>query len=418
MGLLGAMLSAGCGVTTPWAATASDSAFSAQGTKGSRKGAVDWTVFVYMGGDNNLSDAAQADLNEMEAGLTSDRVRFVALVDQEGVGDSRILEIRHDPNGMNDTLVSPVVDDRGAVIPANHEVDTGSAQTMENFVKWSAKQYPSRNSMFVIWNHGGGAFTNPEHLKSFCWDDHSGNSLNLVDFWRTAQRISSKMKFDITGFDTCLLGHTETAYQLRDLSKFLVSSEKTEPGDGWDYKALAETLSRSPQMYPRELSSEIVKGYQAYYKNDRSTTTLSAIDLEKLKDRLVPNIDTLSSRLKDSLATPGTRDALKQVFAQALDLTATDEGEEDAVDLGLVTKMLVASPAVPGSIKEAAQGVSYELQRATVANLTTRTEPGVYNGLKIYMTLEGYNPAYGNGAHQIFGTTGWAKFLQAFNQRV
>lgn len=413
MTLLSTVLATGCGLG-PNLPGSTDASMSAQGTKGPKGNAADWTVFVYMAGDNSLSGAVTVDINEMEAGLNSDRVRFVALVDQDRQGDSRILEIQRDPNGFNFNPVSRVVDDGGAVIPANHEVNTGDPATLEKFMSWGVKNYPSRRSMMVMWNHGGGAFANPAHLKSFCWDDSSNEAhLNLVDFWRVSQRLSNKAKFDIIGFDTCLLGHLETAFQLRDLGSFLVSSEKTEPGNGWDYEALAKTLSQNPTMYPREFSAKMVSSYNDFYKKENtSDTTLSSMDLEKLKNRLVPSVGELSKALQSDLSNPSYGSEIKAILAQALDATGTGSGEEDAIDLGYFTGSLQKSSVLPSATKTLAARVSTELKAATVANMTT-TDPGLYSGMKIYYSPSNFNSYYGDASHQIFGTNPWVKFLQA-----
>lgn len=417
MTLLSTVLATGCGLG-PSLSGQTDASMSAQGTKGPKANAADWTVFVYMAGDNSLSGAVTVDLNEMEAGLNSDRVRIVALADQDRQGDSRILEIQHDPNGFNFNTVSRVVDDGGAVIPANHEVNTGDPATLEKFMSWGVKNYPSRRSMMVMWNHGGGVFANPAHLKSFCWDDSSNEAhLNLVDFWRVSQRLSNKAKFDVIGFDTCLLGHLETAFQLRDLGSFLVSSEKTEPGNGWDYEALAKTLSQNPTMYPREFSSKIVSSYNAFYKKENtSDTTLSSMDLEKLKNRLVPSVGELAKVLQSDLSNPSYGSEIKTLLAQALDATGTGSGEEDAIDLGYFTASLQKSSALPNATKALAARVSTELKAATVANMTT-TDPGLYSGMKIYYSQSNFNSYYGDASHQIFGTTPWVKFLQAVSTK-
>lgn len=411
--LVGSLL-AGCGLgAAPFDPTGAATS-TAAGTKGPKQGASDWVVFVYMGADNNLAPYASQDLNEMEAGLDSSRVKFVVLVDQQRQGDSRIVEVTRDPEGFNQTIVSPSVDDGGAVIPADHEVDTGSPDTLERFARWGAAHYPARRSMMVIWNHGGGAFAEPDDLKSFCWDDQSSHHLNLVDLWRVAQRLSDKMKYDIVGFDTCLLGHIETAYQLRDLTSFLVSSEKTIPGEGWDYQALARTLSSQPGIYPRELSAAIVRGYHDYYQQKNATATLSSIDLQKLKDRTVPALNQLSERLISELATPGFKASLNALLLKARKLSTAGAGEEDALDVGLLTGMIAQAPEMPAPIRALAEKARQEMARATVANMITKAPADAYTGMKIYFDVNFYIPAYQDPSHQFFGTTGWGRFIQAF----
>ena len=414
--LLTSMLLTGCGMA-PGLLGGGASSFELDGTKGSARSAADWTVFVYVAADNNLSRFATKDLQEMQAGLTSSRVRFVAMVDQAQQGDSRIVEISTPADGT--PAVQMVVDDRGAVIPASREVDSGSPETLKKFVEWGTANYPSRRSMFVIWNHGGGAFADPSHLKSFCWDDVTDSHLNLVDLWRVAQSVSNRTKFDIMGFDVCLLGHIETAYQLSRVSDFLVSSEKTEPGDGWEYGSLAQVLSKKPTIYPREFAAEIVKSYGNYYNRRGSNGTLSAIDLEKLKSRVVPAVNDLGKDLLANSGNAAVRASLVNDFKQALMHSASGNGEAAAIDLGYTAQLLTQDATLPASTRTLAGKVSQEFQRSVVANVTTgRTSNQVYQGLKVYFDLTQVNPNYTDPSKQFFGTTSWAQFVQAFAPKI
>lgn len=415
--LLSSMLLAGCGVATPGLFGGASNGFEIDGTKGPARKAAEWTVFVYVAADNNLSRFATKDLQEMQAGLSSDKVRFVAMVDQAQPGDSRIVEISTAANGQPATQT--VVNDGGAVIPASREVDSGSPETLKKFVEWGIKAYPSRRSMFVIWNHGGGAFADPTHLKSFCWDDVTESHINLADLWRVTQSVSSHTKFDIMGFDVCLLGHIETAYQLSRVSDFLVSSEKTEPGDGWEYGSLAEVLSKKPTIYPREFAAEIVKSYGNYYTKRGSNGTLSAIDLDKLKERVVPAVNGLATDLLATSGNAAVKASLVKNFKQALSMSATGNGEEAAIDLGYTAQLLNQDASLPQSTRTLASKVSQEFQRSVVANVTTgRTSNQVYQGLKVYFDLSQVNPNYTDPKKQFFGTTPWARFVQTFNPTI
>jgi hypothetical protein len=407
--MLSLALLTGCG-TPGFMLGGSGDTLEGLGTKDGK----DWTVFIYMAADNSLTEAADLDLNELEAGLTSDRVRFVVLVDQAKQGDSRILEIRPDSRGMNETLVSAAVDDQGAVIPASREIDTGSAATLKRFLEWGTKRYASRRAMLVMWNHGGATFSDPDHLKSFCWDDTSKTHLNLADLWKTAQHLATRTQFDITGFDTCLLGHLETAYQFKRISDFLVSSERVSPGHGWDYQALARTLSRKPGIYPRELADAIAKDYQAFYQRQGETTTISVTDLQKVGDRLVPSVNALAKNLTALVPARSSREALSESLFAALS-AASGSGERNAIDLGYFGDLLQKNPKLPKETHALAAKMTQELRRAVETNLTTGTAAGKYQGLKIYFAWH-YDKAYADPSHQFFGTQAWTDFLKAYDK--
>lgn len=415
---LAAAMATGCGSLAGLGQGAGASALDALGRKGQRTGDFEWTVFVYVAGDNNLSQAADWNLNQMEAAYGSDKVKIVAFVDQEGKGNARIHEIVRDPGGLNDKIVSPVVDDGGAVIPrGTHEVDSGKVETLDNFVRWASKKYQGHRSMLVLWNHGGSAFTHPEHLKSFCWDDEANNGIHLNQLYSVFNRFNTVQKFEITGFDTCLLGHLETAYQLKNLSQFVVASEKTEPGAGWNYEGWVKALSAQPSMSPRTLAGHIVQSFGNFYKEnpDMGPTTLSALDVEKLSDRLAPAVNQLGASLIKDLANPAARAAMTNTFDQVATLTANEEqGEVDALDLGYMARRLATlTPGLSDATKEAAKAVQMEVGRTVVANRTTQVKDAFYTGTKIYFGATGYNQMYAS-LNQRFGMGTWGEFVKAY----
>lgn len=408
--LLIASALAGCGTLLPMAGLRGASTLDAQGSKGPRGNDVEWTVFVYMAGDNSLSDFVTLNLNQMEAGLTSPRVKFVCLVDQAKQGDSRIVEITHDPAGMNDKVISPTVDDHGAVIPASHEVDTGSPDTLKRFLAWGAKTYKSHRSMLVIWNHGGSVYTDPDHLKSFAWDDTSNSHLNLIDFYRSVGAID-KQTFEVVGFDTCLLGHAETIYQLGTMTDFVVSSEKEEAGDGWNYEALARAMSANPDLTPRDVAGNAVKAYHDYYAKTQEAATLSAIDVKKMRQRAFPALDALSKNLLRDLGNANAFAGMRAVFDSAYQASATGDGEDDAIDLGLTMSLLTKCAALPADTRALANKAGQEAAAAVVGNATDNVPAGAYTGMKLYFDAQTFNATY----TKEFGTATWAHFLQAYS---
>ena len=100
----------------------------------------DWTVLIYMCGDNNLESYALDDLNEMEAagGTTAD-VNVVTMVDRcvnddisqgyiSGWSETRYYTIVGD--GDINTFTSPMNVSLG-------EMNMGLSQTLDDFINWT-----------------------------------------------------------------------------------------------------------------------------------------------------------------------------------------------------------------------------------------------------------------------------------------
>lgn len=405
-GLTVALVLAGCG-TLPLKPSGQHAALSATGTKGPRGDALEWTVFVYMAADNDLSSAVEPDLREMQATLTTAQARYIVLIDQARAGDSRILEIR----GNGREAVTRTVDDAGAVIPPGGEADTGSPATLERFVQWGTRHFPSRRSAFVIWNHGGTVFQDPAQYKSFCKDEQANTRLHLPDLWRVFQRQATAHKFDIAGFDVCLLGHIETAYQLGHVADFLVSSEKLVPGNGWDYSAIGTALSAKPALYPRELSERIVDGFGAYYGPKDASAVLSSVDLKKVRTRVVPAVNRLADALLVAARAPETKARLLGIFDQARKGVG-NRHERGAIGIGYLARLLVSDTELPEGVRTAARDLAVVFERAVIKHVATgwALRAGTYNGLQIYYDPTLFNPNYGSST--FFGTSRWAELLQ------
>ena len=111
-----------------------------------------WTVAVYLGGDNNLENGALLDLLEMQKGMPAKGCEVVALIDRhrdsddnsEDWTDTRVLRIRAGGDGTFDTFGKPV------------ERDTGDPRTLASFVGGVFRKFPAKRHAVVLWNHGGG----------------------------------------------------------------------------------------------------------------------------------------------------------------------------------------------------------------------------------------------------------------------
>jgi hypothetical protein len=61
-------------------------------------------------------------------------------------------------------------------------------------------------------------------------------------------------KFDIIGFDACLMGSLEVLSMTAPYADYAVLSQETEPSMGWAYTAFLKKLTSNPKIDPAELS--------------------------------------------------------------------------------------------------------------------------------------------------------------------
>ncbi len=260
----------------------------------------DWTFAVYIVGDNNLADAAWADLNEMEAVGSTAQVQVVAQYQLSSryavsVPEAYRTGVYRLPIGQDqdrDNLSSM----SNATTLGN--VDMSSSATLASFVKWAAETYPAKRLALVLWDHGMG------YQGGFVSSTlHTSMSLRkLLDGVR-----SSGVHADLLGFDACLMGQHEVAMAMRGVADVLLASEQVEPGSGYPYTPILTQLEQTPTMSAQDLGKVVVDAYIDSFTSSfrNQSVTMSVIDLsraEATNERLSSFAQTLNSQMSGQRA--------------------------------------------------------------------------------------------------------------------
>lgn len=92
-----------------------------------------------------------------------------------------------------------------------------------------------------------------------------------------AAMTGAPFKFDIIGFDACLMAGLEVAFQIRKFADFVIGSEEIEPAKGWQYDLVLRAVEGAAGA--RELSRAWVSAYsESMLKYGIRLVTQSAID--------------------------------------------------------------------------------------------------------------------------------------------
>ena len=298
------------------------------------KGSKRYTLMVYMIGSNleSRNAAATADLTEMlESGIDLTQTNVVVYAGGSERWNSNI------PAGHNSVLDLSRPEDDRIVAQTEQDVSMGAPQTLSAFLSYCDEHYPAEHTSIVFWDHGGGpvwGYGNDEL--------HGGDGL-LLDEMREALEDSpfaggKKRRFDWVGFDACLMGSIENMHLWKTYADYLVASEETEPGAGWDY-AFLQTLNQS--VDPQEIGKAIVDAYDDYYRSAQTEvsnpdTTLSCCDLSQADDA-VAALDDLLAEATESIRNGGYADLSRgRMATKTFGLVASNgrSAGYDLVDLG------------------------------------------------------------------------------------
>lgn len=292
-----------------------------------------WTVMVYLAGDNNLTEECVYSLQEMKRIDTGNRIKVTAQYDPRGrktpVHRYSINKAK-DPAGVSGVQgggkpllgkisddVTPVVEgtkkypyqsasrgqqeegagaSAGADAGVDPEANTGDPKTLFDFISWSVEQYKAVNYMVVLAGHGGG--TEEDFLLK---DENPRGSLSIPDLQRVFQAVKEVLdvEINILGMDVCLMSMGEVCYELKGLAQYVVSAEGYSATAGWPYgKILAELdagLQSGQNVSPEAVGRMIVNEYTNYY-SDYMVAGFSS-DLSVMDVR-VPAMTALADKVK------------------------------------------------------------------------------------------------------------------------
>ncbi len=237
--------------------------------KGSGKDKV--TILVYMCGTDleSRSGMATSDLNEMKKATLSSNVNLIIYTGGcSGWKTSGISNTVNQIYKIENGRLNCLEENMGKKAMTN-------SSTLQEFLEYGKKNYKANRTMLIFWDHGGGS------LSGYGYDEkYSGSgSMTLADIDKTLAKVN--MKFDIIGFDACLMATAENALMLSKYADYMVASEETEPGVGWYYTNWLTELSKNTSLSSLQIGKKIADDFvdECARSCAGQKTTLSVIDL-------------------------------------------------------------------------------------------------------------------------------------------
>ena len=234
------------------------------------------TIFIYMCGSDleTKQGLAGKNIDEMLSAEISGDVKIV--IETGGAQTWRSHDI--DNNAIQRYEIK---NGELKLLATLDNTNMGEAQTLTDFLAWGQENYPGEHTMLVLWDHGGGA------ANGLCFDENYGfEPLTLVELKTALENAKLKNKFDIIGFDACLMACMETAALVQDFADYMIASEEIEPSGGWDYKALVESYAGMDNAL--EVGKAVCDSYieKCRKKGKDLYSTLSVFDLSQTDNML------------------------------------------------------------------------------------------------------------------------------------
>lgn len=206
-----------------------------------------------------------------------------------------------------------------------------SKESYQSFLEWGLTDYDAEQMGVIISGHGAGIDgCAPDDNYTYSYGGQSFRySLeirDIVDATDNALEACDRSKFTWMGFDCCLMQCADTASVLADYFDFMVASQETELGEGWDHDTYLKKLVTNTRISPEELlpviaSSFVQAGHDKYCSSyEYCLQTLSVLDLR--------NMDAFVEAFNNYVDKTGTSAVEYSKYKSAFENAYNSFGEE------------------------------------------------------------------------------------------
>lgn len=283
------------------------------------KGTQTYTIMMYMCASDLESENgfASSDLQEILDATMDPKINFI--IQTGGTSKWQDFNISNNSNQIYKV-------EKGSLMLLKDlgQKEMTDENNLSDFISYCKNTYPADRYSLILWDHGGGAISGYGHDENF----QNENTITIDELKTVTE--NGKIKFDFIGFDACLMANLETAYSLKSVSNYLIASEETEPGTGWDYTSFLNKLSMNTSANTLDFSNVIVDSFiKSNSGENADAATLSVIDLSKMEDvysKLTDFVKDIKTQLLDNKQFASVSKAVNNTKSYG-------DGEVDTIDL-------------------------------------------------------------------------------------
>ena len=147
----------------------------------------------------------------------------------------------------------------------------GLSSTLQSFIEYGLNNYPAERTGLVFWNHGGG-------MRGVCYDEKKNDDVLKNSEIRSAVSGAlsncgmSGQKLEWVGYDACLMAVQDIAITNAEYFNYMIASEESEAGYGWDYDNWVDDL------YSKKTTTTILKAIVDSFISDNGGANSSSGD--------------------------------------------------------------------------------------------------------------------------------------------
>ena len=290
------------------------------------------TVLVYMAAENNLTRFATEDLEEMKTGslkLAEDQ-NLVIYVDKAGSLTTPYI-VRAKNGEMVDTIFMK-------------EALSADPTTLQDVIQYTREHFPAKSYGLLLWGHASGWLVSTKDsisrtrgssiLEPKAYGGATGNnsSSSSGNYWMNivpmAKAIQNGMGSDHLSFifgDCCSFGCLEVAYELRNVTDYVIGSPAEVPDMGAPFDLIVpDMFIETDNFYAKIIDHyfdyylDIFKNNPQYYNKKVGDLAGYSVPLAVVKtsglDNLAYATSTLLGTIAEKVSTSGSLDLDKVMY--------------------------------------------------------------------------------------------------------
>lgn len=263
------------------------------------------TVIVYMAGENNLSGNAGTDLTEMRAGSNSltEQQNLIVYVDRAYAKTTPYLA-RVKNGELCDTVYMP-------------EDVAANPQVLENVIRKAKQLYPADSYGLVLWGHCSGwliydsEYTSKNTTRAYGGSNDDNTANGCGKYWMNIPQMSQAIaqgmgadKFDFILGDCCCFACIEVAYELRNVTSYVIGSPAEVPDTGGPFDKLVPAMFMDSELCYQHI---IDSYFDAYFEKWGYSIPLAAINTSHI-DHLVYATSDILHTMPEKVSMGGSLD--------------------------------------------------------------------------------------------------------------
>lgn len=225
---------------------------------------VERMVLVYIAANNTLEYDAVNSINKMEKGAKALNGNLIVFV-KTNSNNSHLLKIRYDNTNR---VVSDTIKTYG-------KRNSSDPEFLKQVIEDSRALSPANSYSLVMWSHATSwAPPSNKKINSFGYDDEV--EMDVKDF-----KNAIPSDFTYIMFDACSMGSVEVAYELKDKTRYVLSSPAEVLSDSFPYEMITPDLFGGVEDL-KKVAQQFIQYYESY-TGLAASATVSLIDTKELE---------------------------------------------------------------------------------------------------------------------------------------